>query len=135
VVLKKQLFIFCKHLNFKLHVFFFIKKPALTQLPVSIDMHSHVLPCLDDGAPNVDTSMDLIKGLCDLGITKIIATPHIMGDLYQNSNREIRYQMIKMQLAAEVSKFPLEIHAGAEYMLDDYFCQLIMKGDHINHQG
>jgi len=50
-------------------------------LPIQTDMHSHILPGIDDGSPDIKTSLKLVKGLTDLGIKKAIATPHIRGDM------------------------------------------------------
>ena len=48
------------------------------------DMHSHLIPGIDDGAPDIETSLQLIGGLHALGYRKIITTPHIMWDMYKN---------------------------------------------------
>ena len=50
------------------------------------DMHSHLLPGIDDGATDVQNSDLLIKGLTDLGFSKLITTPHVMADIYPNNN-------------------------------------------------
>jgi tyrosine-protein phosphatase YwqE len=60
------------------------------QLPVGIDMHSHILPGIDDGSADVDTSLLLVKGMYDLGIRKCIATPHIIGDMYRNNMEPLK---------------------------------------------
>ena len=46
------------------------------------DMHSHLIPGIDDGAPDIETSLKLIGGLHSLGYKKIITTPHIMWDMH-----------------------------------------------------
>ena len=50
------------------------------------DMHSHLLPGIDDGSPTLDVSLDLIRGMAALGYKKLITTPHIMWDMYRNTN-------------------------------------------------
>ncbi len=107
---------------------FFSKKPTINQLPITIDMHSHVLPGLDDGSPDIETSMALIKGLSELGVKKMIATPHIIGDLYRNTPDNISYALMKVQFALKASSIPVEIQAAAEYMLDDHFMKLLHSG-------
>jgi protein-tyrosine phosphatase len=54
-----------------------------------VDMHSHVLPGIDDGAQNLEESIFLVKQMMALGIKKIIATPHIMVDYYRNTAETI----------------------------------------------
>ena len=99
--------------------------PAL--LPVSVDMHSHILPGIDDGSPDVDTSVLLVKGLYDLGIRTCIATPHIIGDLYRNNDITIEAALGKLQKACIAAAIPMQISAAAEYMLDDYFMELLQQ--------
>ena len=43
---------------------------------IGTDMHSHLLPGIDDGAPDVETSIQLLKGMMSLGYKKFITTPH-----------------------------------------------------------
>ncbi|MGY8918421.1 MAG: CpsB/CapC family capsule biosynthesis tyrosine phosphatase, partial [Flavobacteriales bacterium] len=49
------------------------------------DVHSHLVPGVDDGSPDMETSIALIRRLQDLGYTKLVTTPHIMADLYPNT--------------------------------------------------
>ena len=102
--------------------------PVIGQLPVSVDMHSHILPGIDDGSPDVETSMLLVRGLYDLGIRTCIATPHIIGDMYRNSNETIEPALAKLQQACAAAALPMKISAAAEYMMDDYFMQLLQSG-------
>lgn len=101
---------------------------ASGQLPVSVDMHSHILPGIDDGAPDLETALQLVKGLYGLGVRKFIATPHIIGDLYRNSDETIEPALEKLRQACVTEALPVEINAAAEYMLDDYFMQLLQSG-------
>lgn len=98
------------------------------KLPVRVDMHSHILPGIDDGSPDIETSLLLLKGLYDLGIETCIATPHIIGDIYRNTNDTIEPALAKLQLACEAASIPVKLSAAAEYMLDDYFMELLHSG-------
>jgi protein-tyrosine phosphatase len=95
------------------------------KLPVTVDMHSHILPGIDDGAPDVETSLQLVKGLYDMGIRTCIATPHIIGDMYRNTDETIEPALVKLQQACTAATLPMQISAAAEYMLDDYFMELL----------
>ncbi|MFM6926036.1 MAG: tyrosine-protein phosphatase [Ferruginibacter sp.] len=102
-------------------------RPPATQLPVQVDMHSHILPGIDDGAPDVDTSLVLVQGLYDLGIRTCVATPHIIGDLYRNSDETIEPALALLQQACKTADLPMQVTAAAEYMLDDYFMELLQR--------
>lgn len=93
--------------------------------PIKIDMHSHILPGIDDGSPDINTSLKLVKGMIALGITKATATPHIIGDMYRNDATTIGNALTKLQTAIKKEKLDFEVNAAAEYMLDSYFLELI----------
>ncbi len=96
-------------------------------LPFSVDIHSHILPGIDDGSPDIETSLELIQGLHDLGIRKCIATPHIIGDMYRNTPETINAALEKVKMACANAKIEMKLAAAAEYMLDDYFMELLQK--------
>lgn len=102
-----------------------IKDEEALSLPFTTDIHSHILPGIDDGSPDIKTSLSLIKGLYDLGIRKAIATPHIIGDLYRNTPFIINNALATVKDATKKAGIKMELHAAAEYMLDDYFLELL----------
>ena len=55
-----------------------------------IDIHTHVIPCVDDGSPNLETSIDMIKHEISIGVTSIICTPHHIHRRYEKSVEEIK---------------------------------------------
>ena len=68
------------------------KEVELSPLDFSVlrtDVHSHLIPGIDDGSTNMNETIDLIKGMQKLGFSKIITTPHVMSDFYKNSSVEI----------------------------------------------
>ena len=101
------------------------KKPEIEILPVTTDIHSHILPGIDDGAQDIETAIDLVKGIYALGIRKTVATPHIIGDLYRNTPTTINTALNELKEACADEKIDIEITAAAEYMLDDHFLQLL----------
>ncbi len=106
----------------------FKKKPLISSggiFPFSADMHSHILPGIDDGAPDAATSLILIKGLIAAGITSAVATPHIIGDLYRNNNETIANALEITKNALKENQIDFKIKAAAEYMMDDYFLELL----------
>lgn len=84
------------------------------------DFHNHILPGLDDGAKNLDESLNLIEGFKSIGIQKIICTPHVMGDYYPNTPETINKALETVQKVSDI-----EISASAEYMMDQTFLEII----------
>lgn len=82
------------------------------------DMHSHLIPGVDDGSPDVATSIDLMGQLYGLGYNKIITTPHIMQGFYNNSPATILPGLQLLLDELERLDLPMVIHAAAEYLLD-----------------
>lgn len=104
------------------------KQPVVTKGDFSqlkVDMHSHLLPGIDDGSRNIETSLQLIKGLTSLGYTKLITTPHIMWDMYKNTRDGILNKLELLQEAVNKDGIAVEIHAAAEYFLDDHVEELL----------
>ena len=93
------------------------------------DMHSHLIPGIDDGAPDMSTSLELIKGMMDLGYSKLITTPHILWDMYKNSREKILENLVLLQAAVANEGLKVEIHAAAEYFLDDHVEGLIKNNE------
>jgi len=116
-------------------MFSFFKREKETNhkgyFPISVDMHSHILPGIDDGSPNLDTSIQLVKELIDLGITKSIATPHIISDLYRNTPNTINNALELLQQELKSQEIKFEISAAAEYMIDTFFLELIQKKEKL----
>jgi len=108
---------------------FFRKKIAAdlvpAYLPFQTDIHSHILPGIDDGSPDIATSLELVKGIYDLGIRKTVATPHVIADMYRNTPETIHAALTALRAAVVEAGINIEIEAGAEYMLDDYFLKLL----------
>lgn len=93
------------------------------------DMHSHLLPGIDDGSPDIETSLQLIRGMTDLGYSKLITTPHIMWDMYKNTRDIILDKLEQVQAAVQTEGIPVEINAAAEYFLDDHVAGLLKRNE------
>jgi protein-tyrosine phosphatase len=100
-------------------------KPVLDMLKT--DIHSHLLPGIDDGSPDLSTSLELIKGMKELGYSKLITTPHIMWDMYQNTRDGILLMLDEMRDVLKELDIQVELDAAAEYFLDDYVMGLLKK--------
>lgn len=96
---------------------------------LKVDMHSHVLPGIDDGSPDIETSLILINGLIRNGYEKLIATPHIMSDHWPNTPATIHAALARLQKALIEKNYPIQVEAAAEYMLDENFQTLLEEGE------
>ena len=96
---------------------------------VRCDVHSHLIPGIDDGSPDMETSLRLIRGLIDLGYQKIITTPHINADIFPNTPDIIRAgeAVVKEELRRQGIDIPF--HAAAEYLMDDHFSRQLANGE------
>ena len=96
---------------------------------LGVDMHSHLVPGIDDGAPNIEASLALIRHFADLGYRKIITTPHVMSDYYRNSTETIVSGRDAVRAALKAENIEVAFDAAAEYYLDEYFEKRIEADD------
>lgn len=97
------------------------KGPPVDFSTIKADMHSHLIPGIDDGAKTIEDSIALIKRLYELGYRKLITSPHIMSDYYRNTPEIINDGLEKVRAAIKNESIDIEISAAAEYYLDDGF--------------
>lgn len=99
------------------------------------DIHAHVIPGVDDGSPDIETSLALINGLNELGIDRIIATPHIADEEFPNTAATLRepFRMLCGELSRTGS--PVALSHTAEYRIDDGLVSLMEKGELIPYPG
>ncbi|MEI6949492.1 CpsB/CapC family capsule biosynthesis tyrosine phosphatase [Paraflavisolibacter sp. H34] len=103
-------------------LFFRKKQPTTVDLGwLHTDMHTHLLPGLDDGAPDMESSLNMLRAFVQLGYKRIISTPHIYWELYPNTPETISPALAQLQAAARSEGLEIELKAAAEYFLDDHF--------------
>jgi len=102
---------------------------------LKVDLHSHLIPKIDDGSQSIEESLILLKGLETLGYKKLITTPHIMSDSYKNSTENIGYGLEKLRTLIKNENIALEIDAAAEYYLDDAFFNELKKPNIMSVSG
>lgn len=91
------------------------------------DMHSHLLPGIDDGAKDMETSLQLIRGMKALGYQKLITTPHIIWDMYRNTPEIINDKLHQLRKTVKEEGINVEIYAAAEYFLDEHVEELLKR--------
>lgn len=98
-------------------------------VPLATDVHSHLLPGLDDGVKSLDESLALITTFRSLGYRKLITTPHVMSDAYRNTTDDILGALRMVQNALAEKSIHIELHAAAEYYLDEDFYKRVEAGE------
>jgi tyrosine-protein phosphatase YwqE len=92
------------------------------------DMHSHLIPGIDDGAKTIEESLALVRSLSEMGFKTIVTTPHTMMDYYPNTTDTILSGLKTLQEAVKAQNIPVTIRAASEYYIDEHFVQLIDAG-------
>lgn len=93
------------------------------------DLHSHIIPFIDDGTKSLDESIDIILQLKELGFKKIITTPHIMSHRFKNTKKTIFCGYLELKNELIRLDIDMDIQVAAEYYYDEYFLELIDKNE------
>jgi protein-tyrosine phosphatase len=93
-----------------------------------IDIHCHILPDIDDGAPHRQASLQMASLAHSEGISRIIATPHKNGK-YENTKVEILDDVSSLNDLLQEEKIPLTIHPGQEPRITGELLEDYEKGD------
>lgn len=108
------------------------------KVPFITDMHCHIIPGVDDGSPDVDTSVMLVEQMQSWGIGRIIATPHVTEVSFENTPDILDPALAELQRALKERGNEIEITRSSENRIDDYFRDLLkrdlikpMPGNHI----
>jgi tyrosine-protein phosphatase YwqE len=111
---------------------FFTKKHFLIDhLDGFIDIHNHILPGIDDGAKNVEESIELIKEFGEFGVTDFICTPHIMENYYPNTPTTINNSLALLKNGLKIQHLDkVRIDVAAEHMIDAGF-ERILEQDKV----
>ena len=93
-----------------------------------IDLHSHILPELDDGSHSFGESLEMARLAVESGVTAIVATPHCMDD----RAREVRSTVLLLREALQESGIPLRLYMGMEiFGTEDTARQLQVSADRV----
>jgi protein-tyrosine phosphatase len=92
---------------------------------VTTDLHSHLIPKIDDGSQSMEETIGLIIGFKELGFTKLITTPHIMSDNFKNTPQRINTGLEDIRKELKVKEIEMQIEASAEYYVDEYLLKRI----------
>ncbi len=92
---------------------------------LAVDIHSHLLPGLDDGVQTYEESEDIILHFQKIGYRKLITSPHVMSDTFRNTAERILARLAKLQTYLKNQQVEVEIQAAAEYYLDEQVFKMV----------
>jgi protein-tyrosine phosphatase len=111
----------------------FASKPKVADVgfinPITTELHSHLIPSIDDGVQSLEESIAVLKHFADKGYKKVITTPHIMGDFYKNGPENILPALEVVRAELKNREINIELFAAAEYLIDDQFEKKIKAGN------
>ena len=108
---------------------FLKKKKEPAQLCISTDIHCHLVPGVDDGAKDAFVAADIIERMQALGIKRIIASPHVAQDTFENTPEGLDTALAELKAELISRGMDIDISRSAEYRLDDFSLSQIDGGE------
>ncbi|HSZ71805.1 MAG TPA: CpsB/CapC family capsule biosynthesis tyrosine phosphatase [Cytophagaceae bacterium] len=104
----------------------FKKKSEASSFPaLALDMHSHLLPGIDDGVEDLEQALQTIKALTSIGYETLVTTPHVMGGVYNNDATLILQKRDEVREYITRHGINIRLEASAEYFLDEVFMDML----------
>lgn len=92
------------------------------------DIHSHVVPGIDDGSPSVERSVELVGRMKEWGLEKLIVTPHVTQDTFENTPEIIEEAYGNLRRGLDEAGVDVEMDHSAEYRIDEMFVEQLEAG-------
>jgi protein-tyrosine phosphatase len=93
-----------------------------------IDLHSHILPGVDDGAPNLAVSIEMARVAVADGIQVMACTPHFMPGMYDNTAPDICARVSQLQSELDAQSIPLHLVTGCDAHIRPDFLECLRNG-------
>lgn len=98
---------------------------------IGIDIHSHLIPGIDDGVETVEEAVAMASKMQSLGYSRIVTSPHVMWDCYRNTPEIILSGLEDVRRGAREAGLTIRIDAAAEYFIDEHFNEMIASGQQL----
>jgi len=95
------------------------------------DIHSHLIPAIDDGIQTMEEGLNILREMETLGYKKVITSPHTMWGTYDNTPQTIKSGLIKMQAAMDKEGIAIELESASEYYLDEHFMAKVHSNEEL----
>lgn len=105
--------------------------PPLDMGLLHTDMHSHIIPGIDDGSKSMEMSVELIRNLSDMGYKKLIATPHVQSDTFCNKVEDLPSKLEAVKKAVKKAGIDIELDLAAEFLLDDNIVARLLQDESL----
>ncbi len=99
--------------------------------PLQWDMHNHILFGIDDGSKTIENSLEMARQFVELGYKRVIATPHVMTNYYENNYEIVNERRSTLLAAIKENNIPLELDFAAEYYIDEYFLERVKNREKL----
>lgn len=113
----------------------FSKKNKFIPLWFKTDIHNHVLPGIDDGSPDAETSVEIIKGMKELGIERIIASPHVAANEFPNTPETLAAAYSTLQEGLKEAQLDIPVSHSAEYRIDEDLMDIVENRQLVTYPG
>lgn len=108
---------------------FFKKSSEPISVWFSTDVHCHIVPGVDDGSPDADTSSRLVAAMYEMGIRHIVATPHVTQSTFENDASTLAEPVQRLKDVLKRDGVSVRIDQSAEYRIDELLQKHIEQGD------
>jgi protein-tyrosine phosphatase len=106
-------------------------KSASIPNPLKWDMHNHILFGIDDGSKDIANSVQMASQFVNLGYSRVIGTPHIMNNYYENNREIISERRDSLEKALLENNIALQLDYAAEYYIDEYFLEKVKNKEKL----
>ncbi|MBD5186024.1 MAG: hypothetical protein HDS92_05385 [Bacteroidales bacterium] len=111
-------------------MFSFLKKNKTPrQLFFATDVHCHIVPGVDDGSPDLETSLELLERMRSWGLRHVITTPHMTQDTFENTTATLDPAFAVLKEGAAKAGIDVKLERTAEHRIDEFFTEQLEKGD------
>jgi protein-tyrosine phosphatase len=98
-----------------------------------IDLHSHWIAGIDDGAKSIEAGVAMLRGLKSLGFSTVVATPHMRPSMFDNTKEALEAAFARM--LPHVTEGCPEVHLSSEHWLDDVVFKRLTTGLALPYPG
>lgn len=110
--------------------FLFHRKREMLPLPYKRELHCHIIPGVDDGSPEMELSLQYLQALSDMGLERVVFTPHRTDPSFKNTPEIIEPVFNRLKAAVEEKEIPVTCEDYSfEYRLDESFLHMMESGN------